>query len=329
MSLGADLELCSDEAFIERFPLHRACRDGDVAVLLSLLQRLSEHSDHGHLSTEDSRYGWTPLHWAAHYGQLECVILLVQMGSEVNTGSSRFDQTPTHIAAFGGHSHCVVWLTQAGADVNRQDLTGEAPIHKAARTGSLECIQVLLIAGAQPHVRNARGQTAADLAHAKGFHDCFHLISNLLQLHSTPCTQTQGSRKRLLNGHENNQKKKPRVDDAQLQTEAEDMDSVNVDCALLSDERAAFAPAALQIHHLDNHDKLAPPDPQPCQDGAVRCGSLHLSSSPDSGGSDRLVHWGVVGVEGAELLYGHYHGLGDTAEELTGYTQTGNAAMTT
>uniref|UniRef100_A0A8C6SJ34 Ankyrin repeat domain 10a n=1 Tax=Neogobius melanostomus TaxID=47308 RepID=A0A8C6SJ34_9GOBI len=150
MSLGSDLEFCSEEAFIARFPLHRACRDGDVPGLLALLQRLSDYSDHGHLSAEDSRYGWTPLHWAAHYGQLECVILLVQMGSEVNTGSSRFDQTPTHIAAFGGHSHCVVWLTQAGADINRQDLTGEAPIHKAARTGSLECIQVLLIAGAQP-----------------------------------------------------------------------------------------------------------------------------------------------------------------------------------
>lgn len=70
MSLGSELDLCSEEAFTEQFPVHRACRDGDVASLLSVLQRLS---DHGHLSTEDSRYGWTPLHWAAHYGQ---VILL-------------------------------------------------------------------------------------------------------------------------------------------------------------------------------------------------------------------------------------------------------------
>lgn len=326
MSLGVDLELCSEEAFTERFPLHRACRDGDVAGLLALLQRLSERSDHGHLSTEDSRYGWTPLHWAAHCGQLECVILLVQMGSEVNTCSSRFDQTPTHIAAFGGHSHCVVWLTQAGADVNRQDLTGETPIHKAARTGSLECIQVLLIAGAQPHVKNARGQTAADLAHAKGFHDCFHLISNLLHLHSAPCVQSQGSRKRLLNGHENSLKKKPKTDEALLQTDVVDMESVNMDCALLPDETAAFAPGAHQIHHLDDHSKHSPADCQPRQEGAERCGSLHLSGSPDSSGSDRLVHWGVVGVEGAELLYGHYHGLGDTAEELTSCT---DHAMTT
>lgn len=309
------MELCSEEAFTERFPLHRACRDGDVAGLLALLQRLSGLSDHGHLSTEDSRYGWTPLHWAAHYGQLECVILLVQMGSEVNTGSSRFDQTPTHIAAFGGHSHCVVWLTQAGADVNRQDMTGEAPIHKAARTGSLECIQVLLIAGAKPHVRNARGQTAADLAHAQGFQDCFHLISNLLQLHSAP--YVQASRKRLLTAHENAQKKKPRVD------QAEDMENGNMDSVEVPDETTAFTPYAHQ-----NHSPLPPPPPQPRPDRAERCGSLHLSGSPDSG-ADRMGRWEVVGVEGAELLYGHYHGLGDTAEDLTDYIQTEHTAMST
>lgn len=305
MSLEAKVDLCSEEAFSRQFPLHCACRDGDVAGLLSLL-----HSDHGHLSTEDSRYGWTPLHWAAHYGQLQCVIVLVQMGCEVNTGSSRFDQTPTHIAAFGGHSHCVVWLTQAGADVNRQDLTGEAPIHKAARTGSLECIQVLLIAGAKPHMRNACGQTAADLAHAQGFPDCVHFISNLhlLQLHSAPCTQ---NRKRLLNGHEHSQKKRVRTEDMLQQTDSEDM---KMDCALFSDDET---PAFTPDHHngLDLHPKTPPSN----QDPAERCGSLHLSGSPESRGSQRLGGWGVLGHEGGELMYGHYHGYGDTAEELTIY----------
>ncbi|XP_055020527.1 ankyrin repeat domain-containing protein 10-like [Boleophthalmus pectinirostris] len=324
MSSGAEMELCSEEAFTQRFPLHRACRDGDVAGLLALLRRLSEHANPaGHLSTEDCRYGWTPLHWAAHYGQLECVILLVQMGCEVNTASSRFDQTPTHTAAFGGHSHCVVWLTQAGADVNRQDLTGEAPIHKAARTGSLECIEVLLIAGAKPHVRNACGQTAADLAQAQGFLDCFHLISSLLQLHGTPCALGQGSRKRMLHGHEHSQEKRARVDDEQQhQTGAEDS---NMDCALLSDETTVFTPN----RHADSHIKLPSSDSTSAQDGAERCGSLHLSCSPESWGSERVGHWGLGCGEGAELLYGHYHGYGDTAEELTVYTQPDHVAMTT
>uniref|UniRef100_A0A3B4H4Y2 Ankyrin repeat domain 10a n=2 Tax=Haplochromini TaxID=319058 RepID=A0A3B4H4Y2_9CICH len=147
MSGGLEARFSGDDVFVSRFPVHRACRDGDVGALVLLLQQLSNHI---HLTAEDSFYGWTPIHWAAHYGQLECVMHLVEMGCEVNRVTSRFNQTPTHTAAFGGHPHCVVWLTQAGADVNKQDFVGEAPIHKAARSGSLECIQVLLIAGAKP-----------------------------------------------------------------------------------------------------------------------------------------------------------------------------------
>uniref|UniRef100_A0A665TC08 Uncharacterized protein n=1 Tax=Echeneis naucrates TaxID=173247 RepID=A0A665TC08_ECHNA len=131
-------DLSRDEAFISRFPIHRACRDGDVGALVSLSQRLPDPAP---LAAEDSCFGWTPLHWAAHYGQLECVVRLVQMGCEVNSVTSRFKQTPTHTAAFGGRPHCVVWLTQAGADVNRQSLFG--PV--SAEALSDECVRSLVI----------------------------------------------------------------------------------------------------------------------------------------------------------------------------------------
>lgn len=64
MSVGPECGFSSEEVLSARFPVHRACRDGDVNALLALLQRahLSE------LSVEDSFYGWTPLHWAAHFG---------------------------------------------------------------------------------------------------------------------------------------------------------------------------------------------------------------------------------------------------------------------
>uniref|UniRef100_A0A3Q4HBP9 Ankyrin repeat domain 10a n=1 Tax=Neolamprologus brichardi TaxID=32507 RepID=A0A3Q4HBP9_NEOBR len=228
MSGGLEARFSGDDVFVSCFPVHRACRDGDVGALVLLLQQLSNHI---HLTAEDSFYGWTPIHWAAHYGQLECVMHLVEMGCEVNRVTSRFNQTPTHTAAFGGHPHCVVWLTQAGADVNKQDFVGEAPIHKAARSGSLECIQVLLIAGAKPHLENASGQTAADLAHAQGFHDCFCFISNaqkhLQQRNEGNMVQTGGgapcglgalSRKRQLAALEaGHLKKAKRADGKKLQ----------------------------------------------------------------------------------------------------------------
>ncbi|XP_076015154.1 ankyrin repeat domain-containing protein 10b [Genypterus blacodes] len=175
MSLGIESGFSSEEVLNTRFPLHRACRDGDVGALCSLLQCISNPAD---LTMEDSCYGWTPIHWAAHFGKLECVMRLVQVGCGVNAMTSRFAQTPTHIAAFGGHPECLLWLLQAGADINKQDYVGETPIHKAARTGSLECINALLIQGAKADVRNTNGLTAADLAHTQGFQKCAEILSN-------------------------------------------------------------------------------------------------------------------------------------------------------
>ncbi|KAG7259039.1 hypothetical protein CRUP_009965 [Coryphaenoides rupestris] len=147
MSVGAEsMGFSSEEVLSQRFPLHRACRDGDVGALCSLLRCAASPAD---LAAEDSFYGWTPIHWAAHFGKLECVMRLVQVGCGVNAVTSRFAQTPTHIAAFGGHPDCLLWLLQTGADIKRQDYVGEAPIHKAARAGSLECVRALLMQGAE------------------------------------------------------------------------------------------------------------------------------------------------------------------------------------
>ncbi|XP_077392407.1 ankyrin repeat domain-containing protein 10b isoform X2 [Festucalex cinctus] len=175
MSVGCESGFSSEEVLNSRFPLHRACRDGDVGALCSLLQTTANPAD---LAVEDTFYGWTPIHWAAHFGKLECVMRLVQVGCGVNIVTSKFAQTPTHISAFGGHPQCLLWLLQAGADINRQDYVGETPIHKAARAGSLECINALLVQGAKADVRNASGLTAADLAHAQGFQECAELLSN-------------------------------------------------------------------------------------------------------------------------------------------------------
>ncbi|XP_038863064.1 ankyrin repeat domain-containing protein 10b isoform X1 [Salvelinus namaycush] len=179
MSVGIESGFSSEEVLNVRFPLHRACRDGDIGALCSLLQCTSNPAD---LAVEDSFYGWTPIHWAAHFGKLECVTRLVQVGCGVNSVTTRFAQTPTHIAAFGGHPECLLWLLQAGADINRQDYVGETPIHKAARAGSLDCVNALLIQGAKADMRNASGLSAADLAHAQGFRECAEILSNAQNL---------------------------------------------------------------------------------------------------------------------------------------------------
>ncbi|KAF6375943.1 ankyrin repeat domain 10 [Rhinolophus ferrumequinum] len=141
---GVEAGFSSEELLSLRFPLHRACRDGDLAALCSLLQQ----TPRAHLAAEDSFYGWTPVHWAAHFGKLECLIQLVRAGATLDVCTTRYAQTPAHIAAFGGHPQCLIWLIQAGASINKPDCEGETPIHKAARSGSLDCIRALLANGA-------------------------------------------------------------------------------------------------------------------------------------------------------------------------------------
>ncbi|MCI4378789.1 hypothetical protein PGIGA_G00220180 [Pangasianodon gigas] len=229
MSVG-ECGFSSEEVLSARFPLHRACRDGDVLALRSLLHGDAHRAE---LLTEDSFYGWTPIHWAAHFGRLECVMQLVQAGCGVNASTSRFAQTPAHIAAFGGHPQCLMWLLQAGADLNRQDYVGETPIHKAARAGSVDCINALLIQGAKADLRNASGLTGADLAHAQGFRECAQLLSNAQNQQqlshfngfstNNSVEQTRGflngtsSRKRSLDCIESSQFKKARTSDLDLQ----------------------------------------------------------------------------------------------------------------
>ncbi|KAM3935887.1 ankyrin repeat domain-containing protein 10 isoform 1-T1 [Leptodactylus fuscus] len=178
MSVCSEPGFSSEEVLNLRFPLHRACRDGDLGCLQSLLQGPPGNTAQ-QLGKEDSCYGWTPIHWAAHFGKLECLIQLVGAGCSVNASTTRFAQTPAHIAAFGGHPHCLVWLIQAGAHVNKQDYVGETPVHKAARAGSMDCLKALVANGAQIDFRNANGLTAADLAHSQGFQECAQFLLNL------------------------------------------------------------------------------------------------------------------------------------------------------
>ncbi|KAL8190028.1 UNVERIFIED_CONTAM: Ankyrin repeat domain-containing protein 10 [Gekko kuhli] len=66
-SCGPEAGFSSEELLTLRFPLHRACRDGDLPALCALLQSAPRE----HLAAEDSFYGWTPIHWAAHFGKIE------------------------------------------------------------------------------------------------------------------------------------------------------------------------------------------------------------------------------------------------------------------
>lgn len=72
----------SEDVLRHRYPVHRACRDGDIDALSLLIV-----SGQQNLVQEDEFYGWSPAHWAAYFGQVNakspcrCMLCLVLTGS--------------------------------------------------------------------------------------------------------------------------------------------------------------------------------------------------------------------------------------------------------
>ena len=60
----------AEEVFSRLFPIHKACRDGDVVYL----SRLVAESAPDHLVIEDQFNGWTPMHWAAYFGKVSLCV---------------------------------------------------------------------------------------------------------------------------------------------------------------------------------------------------------------------------------------------------------------
>ncbi|XP_077153124.1 ankyrin repeat domain-containing protein 10 isoform X1 [Ranitomeya variabilis] len=374
MSVCSEPGFSSEELLNLRFPLHRACRDGDLGCLQSLLQGPAGNTAQ-QLGKEDSCYGWTPIHWAAHFGKLECLVQLVAAGCSVNASTTRFAQTPSHIAAFGGHPHCLVWLIQAGAHVNKQDYVGETPVHKAARAGSMDCLKALVSNGAQIDFRNANGLTAADLAHSQGFQECaqfllnlqnsqlngFYYSSSLNGVHKVNTSNhfNGGSinRKRSFNDLEAYTFKKLRTEGGSIHLRADlavgiEDESMHVEShSEISDMNGSFAaltngqesngfiaplgdmdtsPAkCLQLSQdinnvtVTNGEKASPGEHGTFTETNINavnsqtCGSLHVNGSPGSWVASRP----SLGDGAADiLLYGYYHGFGDSAESLPEYS---------
>ncbi|MCJ8732932.1 hypothetical protein PDJAM_G00217030 [Pangasius djambal] len=179
MSAVGECGFSSEEVLSARFPLHRACRDGDVLALRSLL-----HSDahRVELLTEDSFYGWTPIHWAAHFGR------------------DYVGETPIHKAARAGSVECINALLIQGAKADLRNASGLTGADLAHAQGFRECAQLL-----------SNAQNQQQLSHFNGFSTNNSVEQTRGFLNGT------SSRKRSLDCIESSQFKKARTSDLDLQ----------------------------------------------------------------------------------------------------------------
>jgi uncharacterized protein len=118
--------------------------------------------------------GFTPLHYAAFFGQEDAARILLERGAEVEVvaRNESIRVTPLHSAAAGSHSGIVKLLLEAGADPNAAQDGGFTPLHSAANNDDRESAEALLAAGADPALATDEGKTPAQLA-GDGTRDLF------------------------------------------------------------------------------------------------------------------------------------------------------------
>ena len=108
--------------------------------------------------------GWTALHNAALYSEVEGARFLLARGADVNEKADLHGHTP--LTATRGNRSAEMWrlLLYAGADVKAKGYQGMTALHNAAAWGDLEGAKVLLAHGAVVNMRDWNGFTPLDLA---------------------------------------------------------------------------------------------------------------------------------------------------------------------
>jgi uncharacterized protein len=80
--------------------------------------------------------GFTPLHYAAREGCIDCARELVAAGAKLNLQDPH-GVTPLVMSLLNLHFDFAAYLIEAGADVNKWDLYGRSPLYMAADTSTL------------------------------------------------------------------------------------------------------------------------------------------------------------------------------------------------
>uniref|UniRef100_H3CI87 Ankyrin 2 n=1 Tax=Tetraodon nigroviridis TaxID=99883 RepID=H3CI87_TETNG len=120
--------------------------------------------------------GFTPLHIAAHYGNVNVATLLLNRGAAVDF-TARNGITPLHVASKRGNTNMVGLLLDRSSQIDAKTRDGLTPLHCAARSGHDASVELLLERGAPLLARTKNGLSALHMA-AQGDHvDCVqHLL---------------------------------------------------------------------------------------------------------------------------------------------------------
>ncbi|XP_024140592.1 ankyrin-3 isoform X12 [Oryzias melastigma] len=156
--------------------LHIAARKDDTKAAALLLQ--NDHNadvESKMMVNRTTESGFTPLHIAAHYGNINVATLLLNRGAAVDF-KARNDITPLHVASKRGNSNMVRLLLERGSKIDARTKDGLTPLHCAARSGHEQVVEMLLNRGAPILSKTKNGLSPLHMATQGDHLNCVQLL---------------------------------------------------------------------------------------------------------------------------------------------------------
>nr|XP_020472182.1 ankyrin-3-like isoform X16 [Monopterus albus] len=156
--------------------LHIAARKDDTKAAALLLQ--NDHNadvESKMMVNRTTESGFTPLHIAAHYGNINVATLLLNRGAAVDF-KARNDITPLHVASKRGNTNMVRLLLERGAKIDGRTKDGLTPLHCGARSGHEQVVEMLLDRGAPILSKTKNGLSPLHMATQGDHLNCVQLL---------------------------------------------------------------------------------------------------------------------------------------------------------
>ncbi|XP_047232528.1 ankyrin-3-like isoform X23 [Girardinichthys multiradiatus] len=156
--------------------LHIAARKDDTKAAALLLQ--TDHNadvESKMMVNRTTESGFTPLHIAAHYGNINVATLLLNRGAAVDF-KARNDITPLHVASKRGNTNMVRLLLERGAKIDARTKDGLTPLHCGARSGHEQVVEMLLNRGAPILSKTKNGLSPLHMATQGDHLNCVQLL---------------------------------------------------------------------------------------------------------------------------------------------------------
>ena len=124
------------------------------------------------LANARSGDGFTPLHFAAFFGEESVARVLLEHHADAGAAANNPMQVmPLHSAAAARNLAIARALLEHGAPVNARQQKGWTALHAAAQHGDQPMVELLLKYGANPNAKNDEGRTPDEIADEKGHVD--------------------------------------------------------------------------------------------------------------------------------------------------------------